>query len=81
MTIVVTVDDRGRVKLPKGTVRPGDKVLIINAGRRLILIPIPLKPLEFSHGWIKASIDRRTARILADEAASREAQIKLEGKE
>ncbi|MCE4621486.1 MAG: hypothetical protein F7B95_03485 [Desulfurococcales archaeon] len=78
MAIVATVDDRGRVKLPKGIVKPGDRVLIINAGSRLVLIPIPPRPLEFSSGWIKAPIDRRKAKRIADEAALSEVQAKLE---
>ena len=54
MAYVVRADDRGRIKLPRGIVSPGDKILVIPAGRRIVLIKIPPKPVEMSSSWLKA---------------------------
>ncbi|RLG79682.1 MAG: hypothetical protein DRO13_05525 [Thermoprotei archaeon] len=77
MAIVVTVDNRRRVKLPRGTVEPGDKVLVIPAGSRLVLIPIPPRPLEASGGWLKETIDKGSVRRIVDELALEEVEVKL----
>ena len=77
MAIVVTVDDMRRIKLPRGMVKPGDKVLVIPVGSRLVLIPIPPRPLETSGGWLKETIDRGSVRRIVDELALEEVEVKL----
>ena len=78
MAIVVTVDDRCRVKLPKDMVKPGDKVLVICAGTRIILIPIPPRPIDASGKWIKVKVSRRELKKIIEEEALKEVKEKLE---
>ena len=46
MSYISTVDDKGRIRIPRGLLSKGNKVLVIPAGTRIILISIPPKPLE-----------------------------------
>ena len=66
---ILTVDDRRRVKLPKGVVSPGDKVVMLIVGSRIVLIPIPPRPLEASSSWLRSGLSRRELRRLAEEGA------------
>ena len=77
MSIVSKVDDRGRIKLPKHLVKPGEKLLVIPAGRRIVLIPIPPRPVMASGGWLKIDLGDKKASIIADEEAMREIHEKL----
>ncbi len=72
MAYVVRVDDRERVKLPKGLVKPGESVIVIPAGRRIVLIPIPPRPREASSSWLKTRLGRRELRRLAEARALEE---------
>gem|GEM_PF-1116294 len=74
---VVRADDRGRIKLPRGIVSPGDKILVIPAGRRIVLIKIPPKPVEMSSSWLKAEMDKKELRALAESRAIEESEMKL----
>ncbi len=78
MATVVKVDDRGRIKLPRNLVKPREKVLVIPAGSRIIVIPIPPRPLAASSSWLKISIDRKELREIVDEEALKEISEKLE---
>jgi len=81
MGYVVRVDDRERIKLPKGFVKPGERVLLITAGKRLILIPIPSRPIEASSSWLRTRLDRRDLRRLAESRALEEVERKLARRE
>ena len=74
---VVTVDDRRRVKLPKDFVKPKDKLLILNAGTRLILIKIPPEPFSESSSWLKTSLSKDELRKLGLRKALEEVSEKL----
>jgi len=75
---VVTVDDRRRIKLPKGFVKPKDKILVLNAGTRLVLIKIPPKPFPESSSWLRTSLSKAELRRLSLEKALEEVGKKLE---
>ncbi len=77
MAYVVKVDDRERVKLPKGFVKPGESILVIPAGRRIVLIPIPPRPREASSSWLKTRLGREELRRLAEVRALEELGEKL----
>ncbi len=77
MATVVKVDDRGRIKLPRNLVKPREKVLVIPAGSRIVVIPIPPRPLVTSGSWLKISIDRKRLREIVDEEALKEISEKL----
>ncbi len=77
MAYVVRVDDRERVKLPKGLVRPGESVIVIPAGRRIVLIPVPPRPREASSSWLKTRFGRGELRRLAQARALEELGEKM----
>ncbi|ACB07427.1 hypothetical protein [Candidatus Korarchaeum cryptofilum] len=77
MAYVVKADDRGRIKLPKDVVSPGDRILVIPAGRRILLIKIPPKPVEASSSWLKTEKDKKELRALAESYAIEEVEMKL----
>ncbi len=81
MAYVVRVDDRERVKLPKGLVKPGESVIVIPAGRRIVLIPIPPRPREASSSWLKTRLGRRELRRLAEARALEELEEKMARRE
>ena len=66
---IVTVDDRRRIKLPKEIVNPGDKVVMLIVGSRIVLIPIPPRPLEASGSWLRSGLTIRELRRLAEKGA------------
>ncbi|MGC8933351.1 MAG: VapB-type antitoxin [Candidatus Methanodesulfokora sp.] len=70
-------DDRGRIKLPKGLISPGDRILVLPVGRRIVLIRMPSKPLEESSSWIKTDKDKKELRTLAESRAIEEVEEKL----
>jgi len=78
---VVTVDDRRRIKLPKDFVKPKDKILILNAGTRLVLIKIPPEPFSESSSWLRTSLSKAELRRLGLEKALEEVGRKLERKD
>jgi len=63
----------GRIKLPKDIVSPGDRILVIPAGRRIVLIKIP-RNLSFSH---EERFNRRKKRALAEPHAIEEVGMEL----
>jgi len=73
----VKADDRGRIKLPKGLISPGDRILVLPVGRRIVLIRMPSKPLEESSSWIKTDKDKKELRTLAESRAIEEVEEKL----
>ena len=75
------VDDRGRVKLPKDFASPRDRTVILPAGRGIVLIKVPSKPLEESSSWLKTSKDKEELRGLADSKAFGEVEEKIRRRE
>ncbi len=76
-THIVEMDDRGRIKLPRDIVSPGDRILVIPAGRRILLIKIPTKPIEASSSWLKTEKGKKELRALAESLAIEEVEMKL----
>jgi len=77
MAYIVKADDRGRIKLPKELVSPGDRILVLSTGRRFILVKIPPKPLEASSSWLKTKKSRDELKTLAESRAIEEVEEKL----
>ncbi|MBS7658884.1 MAG: division/cell wall cluster transcriptional repressor MraZ [Candidatus Bathyarchaeia archaeon] len=70
---ILELDNKGRVTLPKQireSLNIGKKILIINAGDHLKIIPLPLNPLQTLHGAfnIKKSFKelRKQAELIAE---------------
>jgi len=77
MAYLVKADDRGRVKLPKGLVSPGDLLLVLPVGRRIVLVKVPPKPVEASASWLKTEKSRGELQALAEAGALEEVEERL----
>jgi hypothetical protein len=71
---VAKVDDRGRIKLPKDMVSPGESVIIIDANSYFLGIPIPPDPLMSSGSWLEDSRGIKELKRAAEENAGKDAR-------
>lgn len=81
MASIVSVDSRRRVRLPKEFVKPGDRVLVLPAGGRLVIIPIPPRPLKAASSWLRSIANSRELVKAAEESAEEEVEEKLRRRE
>jgi len=73
MAEVAKVDDRGRVKLPRGTAKAVSSVVIIDSGAYFLCIPIPRDPLQASASWLKSDKSTKEMKRMAEAEARRDA--------
>lgn len=71
---VTKVDDRGRIKLPRDMVIPGESVIIIDANSYFLGIPIPSDPLLSSGSWLKDKREVPKLKRVAEAEASEDAR-------
>jgi len=71
---VAKVDDRGRIKLPREMVFPGESVIIIDADSYFLGIPIPSDPLLSSGSWLEDAEDVKELKRAAEERAGEDAR-------
>lgn len=79
---IVELDDRGRLTIPKEVRRNlemGRKVLVINAGDHLKIIPLPADPLTTLHGAFNTEKPFGELRRQAERTAAAEARERAEG--
>ncbi len=69
MAEVASVDDRGRIKLPKEMGHKARRVVIIDAGGYFLGIPIPGDPLQASGTWLRSEEDTRALKRIAEAEA------------
>ena len=72
---ILKVDGKGRVALPKKvreSLNIGDKVLVINAGDHLKVIPLPSDPFKVLHEAFNVKKPFRELRRRAEELAEKE---------
>ncbi|AWR94015.1 VapB-type antitoxin [Acidianus brierleyi] len=72
MGYVVKVDNKGRIKLPKG-LDEASSVIIIDAGTFFVGIPVPKDPLAKTSGIIKTDLSVRELKELAEKEAEKDA--------
>ena len=72
MGSVVTIDNRGRIRLPERLAKYGS-VIIIDVGEYFIGIPIPKDPLAATSGIIKSEKSIEELKKEAEEEAARDA--------
>lgn len=70
---VVTVDDRGRLRIPSRFGIRASKATLIPAGPFLIVVPVPSQPLETSASWLHTKLSRKEMKALAEKTARKEA--------
>jgi bifunctional DNA-binding transcriptional regulator/antitoxin component of YhaV-PrlF toxin-antitoxin module len=76
---ILELDRKGRLTLPKKTRESLDirkKVLVINAGDHLKIIPLPSDPLRILHGAFNTKKSFKELRRQAESTAQREARKK-----
>ncbi|MDJ0269494.1 MAG: VapB-type antitoxin [Aigarchaeota archaeon] len=66
---VVSIDERGRITLPRDIREMGDRAVVISAGSFAVVIPIPKKPEKIAGGWLKSRRGRKELGLLAEEKA------------
>lgn len=66
---VVTVDDRGRMTIPKELGVKRTRAIIIPAGTFFVTIPLPTKPHEQAGSWLPSKRGRRELKALAEKSA------------
>jgi bifunctional DNA-binding transcriptional regulator/antitoxin component of YhaV-PrlF toxin-antitoxin module len=66
---VVTVDERGRLTIPKELGVRGTKVIIIPAGSFFVTIPLPTKPYEKAGSWLPSNAERKELKAMAEKSA------------
>nr|MDO8098740.1 division/cell wall cluster transcriptional repressor MraZ [Candidatus Njordarchaeota archaeon] len=80
---VVELDDKGRLTLPRRlreSFKMGKKVLVINAGDHIKVIPLPPDPLKTLHGAFNVRKPFRELRKQAESIAEKESKNKARGK-
>ncbi|MEM3377940.1 MAG: VapB-type antitoxin [Candidatus Bathyarchaeia archaeon] len=70
---IVTVDERGRMTVPKELGIRKTKAIIISAGSFFVAIPLPKTPQEEAKGWLATSKSRTELKSLAEKAAFEDA--------
>jgi len=76
-TSILELDDKGRLTLPKDVRRSleiGKKVLVINAGDHLKIIPLPSDPFQTLHGAFNIQKPFKQLRKQAELTAETEAK-------
>jgi AbrB family looped-hinge helix DNA binding protein len=79
---ILKLDSKGRLTLPKevrSSLGIGDKVLTINSGDHLKVIPLPGDPLSSLNGVLDIKKPFRELRRGAEALAQKEAKISREG--
>jgi len=74
---ILELDSKGRVTLPKEireSLDIGKKILIINAGDHLKIIPLPSDPLQILHGAFNVKKPFKELRKQAELTAEKEAK-------
>jgi len=74
---IMEIDRKGRLTLPKKTresLHIGEKVLVINAGDHLKIIPLPSDPLRILHGAFNIKKPFKELRKQAELTAQKEAK-------
>lgn len=74
---ILKLDPKGRLTIPKKTrelLDIGKKVLVINAGDHLKIIPLPSDPLRILHGAFNTKKPFRELRKQAEQTAQKEAK-------
>ncbi len=70
---VVSVDERGRLTIPKELAVRSTNVTLIPAGPFFIVIPVPSVPLESCAKWLETKRSRKSLKALAERAARQDA--------
>jgi hypothetical protein len=73
---VVSVDQRGRLSIPRELGIRSARAILIPAGSFLVVVPIPKEPSEYAEGWLRTTKSRPELRTMAERLARREAVMR-----
>jgi bifunctional DNA-binding transcriptional regulator/antitoxin component of YhaV-PrlF toxin-antitoxin module len=73
---VVSVDERGRLSIPKELGIRTTRAILIPAGSFLVVVPIPKEPSESARGWLRTTKSRSELKTMAERLARREAVMR-----
>jgi bifunctional DNA-binding transcriptional regulator/antitoxin component of YhaV-PrlF toxin-antitoxin module len=71
--VVVPIDERGRLTIPKEIGIRDTRAIIIPAGSFIVAIPLPREPHREAEGWLDTDKTRSELKALAEEAAMEDA--------
>ena len=67
---IVSVDDRGRITIPKELGIRNTRVVIIPAGSFFVTIPLPESPMKTAEGWLDSEKTKAELKAAAEKKAS-----------
>ena len=70
---VVVIDGRGRLTIPSELQIRDTKATLIPAGLFMIIVPLPIRPVEASGGWLGTRHSRKELKALAERQAGKDA--------
>jgi len=70
---IVTVDERGRMTIPREIGIRKMRAIVIPAGSFFVTIPLPESPEKEARQWLPAKKERKKLKVLADRAAKEDA--------
>jgi len=70
---IVSVDERGRLTLPKETGVRKTRAVILPAGSFIVIVPLPPKPSEHAKNWLKTEKTRKELKEEAEKLAKKDA--------
>jgi len=70
---VVTVDERGRMTIPKEMGLKRGKAVVIPAGSFFVVIPVPADPHKFAGSWLSTERTVKELKVIAEKRAAEDA--------
>ncbi len=70
---IVSVDERGRLTLPKETGVRKTRAVVLPAGSFIVIVPLPPKPSEYAKDWLKTEKTRKKLKEEAEKLAKKDA--------
>jgi len=70
---IVTVDDRGRMTIPKEIGIRKTRAIVIPAGSFFVTIPLPKAPYKEAKEWLTTKKEKKKLKTLAEKAAKEDA--------
>lgn len=70
---LVSVDERGRLLIPKELGVRGARAIVIPAGSFFVIIPLPKQPSEFAKAWLSTHKGRSDLKAAAERSARKDA--------
>jgi len=70
---VVTIDERGRLTIPREMEPKKGKAVVIPAGSFFVVIPVPVDPYKFAGSWLSTEHTVKELKVIAEKRAAEDA--------